>query len=110
MSNSASAIADPSLPLNEIMRRLGIDVGLSSELFMSFMTQAAYACILCRNAEACREWCGHRVLADGYPDFCPNAELFDYLPRTKVPQPDPVSRPASPRRGPTLSCVSAARD
>lgn len=72
--------------LKRMIERIGVDEN-RGPLVSAILWQAEWSCLDCVNAAECEAWTGDVVEDDAYREFCPNAALFDRLPRTKeLPQ------------------------
>ena len=76
----AAAGSEYSMPVYEMMARLGIDPGegVLPGLSMRYAT-ALRRCENCRSKRACRDWLDYApAMVNFAPDFCANADiLFD---------------------------------
>jgi hypothetical protein len=76
----AAAGSEYSMPVYEMMARLGIDPGegVLPRLSMRYAT-ALRRCENCRSKRACRDWLDYApAMVNFAPDFCANADiLFD---------------------------------
>ena len=76
----AAAGSEYSMPVYEMMARLGIDPGegILPRLSMRYAT-ALRRCENCRSKRACRDWLDYApAMVNFAPDFCANADiLFD---------------------------------
>ena len=76
----SAAGSEYSMPVYEMMARLGIDPGegVLPRLSMRYAT-ALRRCENCRSKRACRDWLDYApAMVNFAPDFCANADiLFD---------------------------------
>ena len=59
-----------------IVRRRPAPTGPDSEVGAKLLALAARRCAFCGDKEQCRAWLASGR-QDGYPAYCPNADLFD---------------------------------
>jgi hypothetical protein len=66
----------------KMMERTGVDVDqVGEQNFERILAYAGRNCLMCRDTGSCRIWLEEGSEANKYREFCPNAELFDDLPR-----------------------------
>lgn len=76
-----------------MMERLGIDVVAGAGLARgTILASAARRCFFCPHAARCRAWLDSGAGDEGHRAFCPNADLFDGLPRLAAPADDRAAR------------------
>jgi hypothetical protein len=70
--------------LMAMIRRLNIDIRQNFDLNMPLLAQVACQCETCPCTDTCDSWLRDGAKGDGYRAFCPNLEVLDLLPYSRV--------------------------
>ena len=68
--------------LKRMVDRIGVDES-RGVLVEMLLRGAEGSCMACKRAGRCRRWLDSSAADTGYHKFCPNAALFDVLPRKR---------------------------
>lgn len=76
----AYAILQRLTLLNGMVDRIGLDES-QGPLVQAILCEAEWTCVTCLDSERCRAWLDSGARDEAYREFCPNAALFEHLPR-----------------------------